>query len=126
MKQFISIIIPTYKRAFVLKHVLESIKKQTYKFFELIVVYKPGGDETEEILNKYNKNFDMKIVPQRKGFFLDALDLLLLVCRSSAELHELRFPRLEVLGVVARVVRKPPAVDLGDSCRDPVEEVAIM
>ncbi|MHA1989278.1 MAG: glycosyltransferase family 2 protein [Promethearchaeota archaeon] len=54
MKQFVSIIIPTYKRAFVLKYVLESIKRQTYRFFELIVVYKPGGDETEEILEKAN------------------------------------------------------------------------
>ena len=46
----VSIIIPTYKSARTLKFVLESIKNQTYKNIEVIVVDRPSDDKTEEIV----------------------------------------------------------------------------
>lgn len=75
MKSVVSIIIPTYKRAHTLKHVLEGLRRQTYRNFEVIVVLKAGGDETEEILEKYSKDLPLIIVIQKDGFVTDAYNL---------------------------------------------------
>jgi len=50
----VSIIIPTYKSAETLKYVLESIKNQSYKNIEIIVVDKLSRDRTAGIANNYN------------------------------------------------------------------------
>ena len=71
----VSIIIPTYKRASTLKYVLEGLKEQTYKNFELIIVFKPSGDETQRLLKQYIKDLTMKIVTQKYGFITDAYNL---------------------------------------------------
>jgi len=75
MKSVISVIILTYKRAYILKYVLEGLKKQTYENFEVIVVLKPGGDETKEILEEYSKDIPLTIVIQNSGFVTDAYNL---------------------------------------------------
>jgi len=50
----VSIVIPTYNSERTLKDCLESIKKQTYKNIEIIVVDKFSTDKTKEIAGKYN------------------------------------------------------------------------
>jgi len=55
----VSIVIPTYKSVNTLKHVLESIKKQTYNKIEVIVVDRPTGNGTEDLV----KEFGYKYVP---------------------------------------------------------------
>jgi len=52
MKQ-ISIIIPTYNRALLLKEAIESVFLQTYKNFELIVVNDGSTDNTLNLLKQY-------------------------------------------------------------------------
>lgn len=52
-KPLVSIIIPSYKSAETLKYVLESIKNQTYDNIEVIVVNRPSGDGTEELVKKF-------------------------------------------------------------------------
>jgi glycosyltransferase involved in cell wall biosynthesis len=50
-----SVLIPTYKRAHLIIHVLEGLKKQTYSNFEVLVVLKSSGDGTEQILKNFEK-----------------------------------------------------------------------
>lgn len=50
----VSIIIPTYNRAHLIKRSINSILNQTYTNFELIVVDDGSTDNTKEIVNDYN------------------------------------------------------------------------
>lgn len=75
MKPLVSVIIPTYQRAPFLKYALEGLKKQTYRNFEIIVIVKPGGDETEKVLQKYQRDLPTKIIMQREGFVSRAYNL---------------------------------------------------
>lgn len=58
MKQFlVSIIIPTYNRAYLIGETLDSILSQTYAEWECIIVDDGSTDNTDEILSEYvNKN----------------------------------------------------------------------
>lgn len=49
----ISIIMPTYNRAGYIEEALDSIKKQTFKDYEILVVDDGSTDHTREILKKY-------------------------------------------------------------------------
>jgi len=71
----VSVIIPTYKRASTLHYVLDGLKCQTYRNFELVVVFKPCGDNTLSVLEQYRKDLSMKIVIQEDGFVTDAYNL---------------------------------------------------
>ena len=48
----VTVVIPTYKRADILPHLLSALKRQTYQNFDLVVVVKPSGDGTEELLKQ--------------------------------------------------------------------------
>lgn len=52
----VSVIIPTYNRAWTLKKAIESVLKQDYKNFELIVVDDGSTDDTEALVKKYEKS----------------------------------------------------------------------
>ena len=49
----VSIIIPTYNRAYIIKRAIDSVLAQTYHNYELIVVDDASSDETRVILQKY-------------------------------------------------------------------------
>jgi len=49
-----SIIVPTYNAAFTIKKCLDSVFKQSFSDFEVIVVNDCSTDNTEEIINQYN------------------------------------------------------------------------
>lgn len=53
MHDYVSVIIPAYNRAWILKEAIESVLKQDYNKFELIVVDDGSTDHTDEILNSY-------------------------------------------------------------------------
>ena len=53
MTHLISIIMPTYNRANYIKDALDSIKRQTFKDYEIIVVDDGSTDNTKEIVEKY-------------------------------------------------------------------------
>ncbi len=70
-----TIIIPTFKRANLLIHVLSALKNQSYTDFEVLIVVKPSGDETESIAKKFDSSLKMKLIFQISGYFVDALNL---------------------------------------------------
>jgi len=49
----VSIIIPTYNRAGLISECIESVLRQTYKDFEIIVVDDGSDDNTEDILKVF-------------------------------------------------------------------------
>jgi glycosyltransferase involved in cell wall biosynthesis len=53
MTPLISIIMATYNRAAYIEEALESIKRQTFRDFEIIVVDDGSTDDTREIMKKY-------------------------------------------------------------------------
>lgn len=61
--KFVSVIICTYNRAKYLERCIESLKKQTYPDFEIIVVNGPSNDATDYVLNKYP---DIRVVKQKE------------------------------------------------------------
>nr|MCR5451938.1 glycosyltransferase [Lachnospiraceae bacterium] len=52
--KFVSVIIPTYNRAYCLKNAIDSILSQTYPHLELIIVDDGSTDNTTELINSYN------------------------------------------------------------------------
>ncbi len=60
---FVSVVICTFNRAKCLKRCIESLKKQTYQNFEIIVVNGPSTDETNQVLEGYR---ELKVVTQEK------------------------------------------------------------
>ena len=75
MKPLVSVVIPTYGRASTLKYAFEGLKRQNYRNFEVVVVFKPAGDETEKILKEYSKDIPIKTIMQKDGFITDAYNL---------------------------------------------------
>jgi glycosyltransferase involved in cell wall biosynthesis len=54
MQALVSIIIPTYNRAHIIRETLDSILAQTYKNWECIIVDDGSIDNTDEILKEYH------------------------------------------------------------------------
>jgi glycosyltransferase involved in cell wall biosynthesis len=53
---FVSVIIPTYNRAWTLKKAIDSVLEQDYKNFELIVIDDGSTDDTEALVAEYAKS----------------------------------------------------------------------
>lgn len=64
-----SVIIPTYKGARFMPYVLESLGKQTFKDFEVVVIVKPCGDGTEDTVREICAKFNLQheILIQNEG-----------------------------------------------------------
>lgn len=60
---FVSVVICTYNRAKYLEKCLNSLNKQTYPNFEIVVVDGPSNDETSQVLEKYP---EIKLIKQEK------------------------------------------------------------
>jgi glycosyltransferase involved in cell wall biosynthesis len=72
---YVSVLIPTYKRAHLIIHVLDALKRQIYSNFEVLIVLKPSGDGTEQILKEFEKSLKIQLIIQEKGYVTDALNL---------------------------------------------------
>jgi glycosyltransferase involved in cell wall biosynthesis len=70
--------IPTYKNfGKTIGYTLDALTKQTFKGFELLIIYKPFmGDNTLDIIEKYEKKLDIKIIIQKEGLFDEALNII--------------------------------------------------
>ncbi|MEY8413573.1 glycosyltransferase [Lachnospiraceae bacterium 62-26] len=49
----VSIIMPTYNRAYIIERAIKSVISQTYKDWELIIVDDASEDNTKDVINKY-------------------------------------------------------------------------
>ncbi|EHD1192573.1 glycosyltransferase family 2 protein, partial [Escherichia coli] len=58
----ISVLTPTYNRAYTLKRLYESLICQTTKSFEWVVVNDGSNDETESIIKEFQQQNIIKIV----------------------------------------------------------------
>ena len=65
-KTFVSVIIPTYNRGWILKEAVDSVMAQVYKDFELIVVDDGSTDNTSEILASYGN--DVRYILRGQSF----------------------------------------------------------
>lgn len=70
MKQkLVSVVIPTFNSQDVIKECLESVKKQTYKNIEVIIVDGFSTDDTPKIAKRYGKVFSFGRDPKQKNIF---------------------------------------------------------
>lgn len=60
----VSIVTPVYNEEKYLRYTLDSVKEQTYKKIEHIVVDDGSTDATREILQEYEGKYDLKIIQQ--------------------------------------------------------------
>ena len=67
--ELVSVIIPTYNSQELIADCLESLKKQTYKHIEIIVVDSFSSDETPKIAKKYAKVYSYGRDPKQKNIF---------------------------------------------------------
>lgn len=65
---FFSVVIPTYNRAAFIQATLQSVLKQTYPHYEVIVVDNASTDNTEELLQPYIGAGQIKFIRQDKNY----------------------------------------------------------
>ena len=68
-KYTFTVFTPTYNRAHLLHRVFESLKKQTFRDFEWLIVDDGSSDNTKEIVEKFKKeaNFPIRYIYQTNG-----------------------------------------------------------
>ena len=64
-KSKISIILPTFNSENYVKNTLQSILKQNYKNYELIIIDNTSTDNTINIINSYKKKIKLKIIQKK-------------------------------------------------------------
>jgi glycosyltransferase involved in cell wall biosynthesis len=66
----VSVLIPTYNLACHLDETIQSVLKQTYKNFELIIIDDNSPDETDSVVKKYLSDKRIKYIKNRKNLGL--------------------------------------------------------
>lgn len=61
----VSVVVPTYNRASLLKQAIDSVLEQTYTTWELLIIDDGSTDDTREIIAKYESDARIKYFVQR-------------------------------------------------------------
>ncbi|HKZ95141.1 MAG TPA: glycosyltransferase family 2 protein [Candidatus Bathyarchaeia archaeon] len=64
----VSVILPTFRRDYFLPCVLKALASQSYKNFEVLVVLKPSGDNSEKVIQSQKKNLELRLFLQKQGY----------------------------------------------------------
>ena len=64
MPYVVSVVLPTYNRAATLERAMESVLRQTYSNFELIIIDDRSTDGTDRILEKFGRLENVRLVSQ--------------------------------------------------------------
>lgn len=64
---YFSVCIPSYNRAHTLKRCLDSLCKQTYKNFEVLLIDDGSLDNTESIVREYDDKFNIRYIKKKNG-----------------------------------------------------------
>lgn len=67
--------IVTYRRGWALPLSLNSLVKQTRKPDEVLIVLKPSGDNSEEVIRQFSDRLPIRLLIQKSGNFVDAVDM---------------------------------------------------
>ena len=67
MKPFFSIVMATYNRAYCIENAINSVLKQNFKDWELIIVDDGSTDNTEEVVKKYLDDKRIKYIKLQKN-----------------------------------------------------------
>lgn len=66
----VTVFTPTYNRAYILRQLYESLKKQTNKNFEWLVVDDGSSDDTEKLIHEFqeeSKEFEIRYIKKENG-----------------------------------------------------------
>lgn len=74
-KPLVSIIMPTYNHAEFITEAIESVFRQTYKCFELIIINNYSTDDTEKIVNSYDEDRIKYLRFQNRGIIAASRNL---------------------------------------------------
>lgn len=69
-----SVFIPTKNRCKALKRCLDSLLKQTYKNFEVVIVDDESTDGTKDLVNKFSKKLNINFIFQKKQGLVSAVN----------------------------------------------------
>jgi glycosyltransferase involved in cell wall biosynthesis len=71
----VTVAIVTYMWALALPNSLASIASQTRKPEDVVIVLKPSGDGSEEVMRSFSTQLPIKLVVQERGNFTDAVQM---------------------------------------------------
>ncbi|MGC8542919.1 MAG: glycosyltransferase family 2 protein [Vulcanisaeta sp.] len=68
----VSVVVPTYKRAWSLPYLLDGLVRQIAKPDEVIIVLKQSGDGSEKIIRDYEGSLNIRLLLQTHGYAINA------------------------------------------------------
>jgi glycosyltransferase involved in cell wall biosynthesis len=71
----VTVAMVTYRMAWALPYSLTSVDSQTRKPDEVLIVLKPSGDGSEDVIRSFSTQLPIKLVVQERGNFTDAVQM---------------------------------------------------
>jgi len=69
-----TIVITSYRRGWALRYSLSSLVDQSIHPDEVIIVLKPSGDNSEQVIEEFKEKLPIRLLIQKKGFVVDAIE----------------------------------------------------